>query len=225
MKHAGILCVLSLFCQTHALDADAITPHTISESAMKEVARFVQQAPRQTPAPAGNGADTARHALRTDPVRPWAVRHPVLVGLVAGAALGTVVDAAGCGGTCGFYTAGAMIGAFGGLVASISRRSALKYDASTHTDPSALRHVVDTLGVKDSIYVEAVGHPAMTGRITGIGDDRFAVLPKGASAPLEIPYADVRVARGKRVGIGEKVGLAGGALISAATAASLAAAQ
>jgi hypothetical protein len=142
----------------------------------------------------------------------WPVRHPVLVGMLIGTAVGVAIDSKEYAtgrrpGDIGTLV-GAGIGALGGLVAHAMIGTSLRYTTLSEPDAFAVKRVVGKLGVGGQVVVISASSGPTRGRIQAIGQDEFSVVPEGGTAAMKVAYADVRSIRAKPLSAGTKVGIA-----------------
>jgi hypothetical protein len=201
MKFALSLALLvSLSAIASAADDRAAPERTpLGAAVAREAARLAQ-----SPASSSAASEVQR--------QNWVVRHPALVGTLAGLGVGVALDAnarsEGSLPIVPWTLVGPGVGVLGGLVASAFIKSTLTYRSGSHPDAVEVNRIVRRLGVGEMVVLVAPNIGEITGRIQAIGADDFAVTPAGEPT-LRVRYSDVHQIRPKPLGTGVKVAVIG----------------
>jgi hypothetical protein len=91
------------------------------------------------------------------------------------------------------------------------------FAAKKPADPAAMKAKVQARGVGHRVRVTMTDNTETKGVIVNVGEQSFAVMPKGAAQPREIQYAQVTGVHNDEMGTGTKViivvAIAGASLI------------
>jgi hypothetical protein len=83
--------------------------------------------------------------------------------------------------------------------------NSLAFAAKKPVDPAAIKAKVTAHGVGQGVRVTLADNTEAKGLIVSIGDQSFALKPKGAGQPREIQYAQVTGVHNQKMSTGTKV--------------------
>jgi hypothetical protein len=81
----------------------------------------------------------------------------------------------------------------------------LAFAAKNPADPATMKAKLQARGVGNGVRVTLADNTEAKGLIVSLGDQSFAVKPKGAAQPQEIQYAQVTGVHNDKMGTGTKV--------------------